>query len=785
MKIQEQHQEFGVAQIQDKLKYREKILHTISQAAEILLTADEEDTMDSLMAGMELLGICVDVDRVQIWRNEVVDGELHFVMRYEWLSEVGKQKREVPLGLKFPYVSVPGWLEMFLQGEHINAPIPSLRPNEAAFLGYYEMKAIVILPLFLNKEFIGFFSVDDCKRERTFTDDEMEMFASAGLMFASVFNRMEQVRIHSENEKTIARAQKALKNREKLLATVNNIAAALLTVADNYGFDNALMQGMEMIGKCLKVDRVQLWYANHTNTGLHVALGSQWASELGLRTPQVELDQEISYGDLPEWEKMFFRGECFNGPVANLPPEERQFLSPSDALKSTVIIPVFLHERFWGFFTIDDCVNERTLASEEIDIMRSASLMIASTAHRVEQSEKIAETNKQLEDALEQALTASRAKSDFLSTMSHEMRTPMNAIIGMTAIAKNAESSERREYALDKVEKASHHLLGIINDVLDMSRVEANKLVLHDVEIDFKNMLQNVASFIEFRMEEKQHRFFVSLADDVPLFYTGDDQRLTQILTNLLANAVIYTPEGGQISLGVSLVKEESGICEIRFEVADSGIGIPPEHHERLFEVFERMDNSAASKYSGTGLGLPISKRLIELMGGSISVESELGKGSRFVFSVKLARIEKTAEDASSLSARGDAAAEDVKFAGKRLLIAEDMEINREILIAQLDGTGLLIDAVENGREAVEIIEANPNAYDLVFMDMRMPEIDGLEATRRIRSLPAGNKKLPIIAMTANVFADDIENCLAAGMDDHIGKPLDMQVVFEKLRKYL
>jgi len=580
---------------QEALRYREKLLHTVNRAAEVLLSAGNEDALKALMTGMEIVGHCLNVDRVQIWRNEIIDGELCFVMRYEWLSEIGKQKIEVPIGLNAPYKNWPEWLDMFRRGESMNSPISKLSPAEAAFLGLYEMVSIVNLPLFMNQELIGFFSVDDCELERVFTSDEMDLIASAGLMFSSVFNK-------------------------------------------------------------------------------------------------------------------------------NL------------------------------------------------------------------QAEKIAETNVQIEDALKQALSASRAKSEFLSTMSHEMRTPMNAIIGMAAIAKNEKDNERKHQALNKVEKAAHHLLGIINDVLDMSKIEANKLKLQSVEIDLRNLLHKAVSFVEFRMEEKRHGFSVNLDNNVPFFYIGDDQRLTQVLTNLLTNAALYTPEEGKISLEVYLVKDEDGVCELRFEVADSGIGISKEDQERLFMMFERADSSASSKNDGTGIGLAISKRLIELMGGKITVESELGKGARFIFTARLERIEKAqgfhAHTASDDTGLDDGATNDAKFAGKRLLLAEDVEINREILIIQLDGTGLQIDVAQNGREAVEMVAANPDLYDLVFMDMRMPEMDGLEATRQIRSLPI-SKELPIIAMTANVFTDDVKSCLEVGMNDHIGKPLDMRIVFEKLRKYL
>jgi len=388
---------------------------------------------------------------------------------------------------------------------------------------------------------------------------------------------------------------------------------------------------------------------------------------------------------------------------------------------------------------------------------------------------------------LEKAISASAAKSNFLSNMSHEMRTPLNAIIGMTAIGKKAKSMEEINYALNKIEDASSHLLGVVDDILDMAKIEANKLELMPVEFDFSKMLQKTAMMVNFIVNEKNQSLTVNIDKNIPPFIIGDSQRLAQVVANLLSNAVKFTPENGKITLKASLLGETAEGCELCIEVIDNGIGISKEKQVKLFDAFEQAENGTNREYGGTGLGLAITKRIVELMGGKIWIESEPGKGARFIFIVKAIRGEKNPRKlpaAESMKENADCL--EGAFADKNMLIAEDVDTNREILIALLDHTGLCIDCAVNGKEAFEMVEAAPYKYDIVFMDLQMPKMDGLEATRRIRALPeVKNSHLPIIALTANVFKDDIEACLAAGMDGHLGKPLDIDKVFEVLQAHL
>ena len=396
-----------------------------------------------------------------------------------------------------------------------------------------------------------------------------------------------------------------------------------------------------------------------------------------------------------------------------------------------------------------------------------------------------------LKRSREEALEASKAKSAFLSNMSHEIRTPMNAIIGMTAIGMRDKSIERKDYAFKAIDSASKHLLGVINDILDISKIESGKMEISPIAFQFSEMLDRVVNVVLQAMQGKRQHFALEVDPGIPQVVKGDDQRLAQVIANILSNASKFTPEEGHIILSVKLLHSAKNSCTVLVAVKDSGIGLSPEEQAKLFTIFQQAEAGTSRKYGGSGLGLALSKRIVELMGGTIGVESKKGKGSRFFFSVQLGipdqqEIALQERMAAACDGDGENFMPDIDCSGHVILLADDIDINLEIVAALLEPTNVVIDTAKSGKEAFDAFVANPARYSLILMDLQMPEIDGLEATEMIRGLGMPEAtRVPIIAMTANVFKEDVEKCMKVGMNGHLGKPIVLAEVKKVLARYL
>ncbi|MDR0517250.1 MAG: response regulator [Fibromonadaceae bacterium] len=697
-----------------EIKRKSDLSHTLNRAATILLSDYEEETFEnSLLKSFKLLGPVFDVDRVQVWHNEMIDSELNFVLRYEWLSEHGKKCVEVPNGLHYSYNLKPDWHSKLLKGESINTPISAMSEEDQNFLSCYEIKAIAMIPMFLHGDFWGFFSIDDCRNERSFPDEEMRVLASAGLMMSHAINRnMQSVKIREAGNNL-----ELINHRYK---SILNTIPFPITVTDSE----------------MKWTFVNKAVENFLNVKLENIIGkpcNNWKADI-CETPDCGI-------------------ECVKR-----------------GKKQTY----FKHNN----------------SSYKVDIEMLKDL-IGETVGFVEVVQDITELEEMVKRRAD-AESMSRAKSVFLARISHEIRTPMNVILGITEIQlRGIELDQKLKEAFTMIYNSANLLLHIINDILDLSKIEAGKMELSPAKYEVASLISDVMQLSFVYSGSKRIEFELDIDENIPFELIGDELRIKQILNNLLSNAFKYT-ETGTIKLSVSVENEDSSNATLVCSISDTGYGMTEEQRSKIFEEYSRFSLASGHSIEGTGLGMSITQNLVKLMCGRISIESEIDKGS--VFTVYLPQklvgtgvlgkelvenLQKFRLASSKQEKKMQIAYEPMPYG--KVLVVDDVETNIYVMQGFLAPYELSVDTARSGFEAIGKVKSG-KVYDIIFMDHMMPRMDGIEAVKIIRNL--GYESL-IVALTANAILGQAEVFLNNGFDGFISKPVDSRQLNLFLKRYI
>ena len=568
---------------------------------------------------------------------------------------------------------------------------------------------------------------------------------------------------------------KEIESRGRLLQTVNQVATMLID-SDIIEFESGLFAGMGIMAKAVNTHRASIWKNSYINDELCATQIYEWVNESVTGKNESNI-VDIPYSKyMPEWKEKLENGQCINGTANEMSPQSNAYLVAS-SIKSTFIAPIFFEGEFWGIVGFDDCLVERTFTPNEASSLLSAGLLLGNSLLRHS-------TTMSLKNAAIEAKTANNAKSTFLANMSHEIRTPMNGIIGFTELAMDGDISISTRDYLSKIMNSSEWLLQLINDILDISKIESGKMEIENIPFDLDEIFTACRTVVLPNATEKglQLHFYAEPLHDKKLY--GDPARLRQVLVNLLSNAVKFT-KIGMVKMQAIVTGTSENSVSMSFEVKDSGIGIAEDQIGKIFEQFAQAETGTTRKYGGSGLGLTIAKNIIDMMGGELTVESTLGVGSKFGFEITFDAADSTNEELTATEERAFYNDIDKPTFKGEVLLCEDNSMNQQIICEHLARVGLDVVVAENGKIGVEnIIERTESGkqFDLVFMDIHMPEMDGLEAADKIMNI---DPSIPIIALTANIMSNDKHIYSLLGMKDCVGKPFTSQELWRCLMRYL
>ena len=826
----------------------EQLLRAVNDMAVKLLSMTDEDKVEtSIREGMGILGRCVGADRVNVLKYENSGDERYFVVKYEWVNETESGKRTLPIGERISYSGESEWVGTIRRGECLNGPVSGLPPGAKAVFEGYDAKSILATPVFMLDLPWGLICFYDCEEERVFSEEEVSALRPGGLMIANAADRYDKSAQSHEMSERMRIMLDAMPlachiwNDKMELIDCNRASKTLFEVESKRDFmknfsdfsperqpDGELSRAKKEkhLLRAFKEGECHFEWLHQTKDG----------SPIPAKVILKRMDFDDTYviagyvQDLRESKRMM---SDIKDTVAKLEAvmsnyagiiwsvDKNNVLTLLDGLyiKKLGLTPKIFEG--WALSDVKRANSELNVISnvqKTIDegpqdwVVESGSKMfhahttpiidddgtVNGVVGSVDDVTEVIRLQAELKEALREAQGANQAKSEFLAKMSHEMRTPLNAIIGLSSLTLEADNLDKDANSnIEKVYNAGTVLLSTVNDILDISKIEAGKLEIIPVVYDLPSLLNDSLNQSAIFIGEKPIKFILDLKEDLPTRLKGDDLRIRQIFNNLLSNAFKYTREG-TVELGLRCHREEGANVLMTAWVKDTGIGIKPEDMEHLFDDYAQMDQKINHHIQGTGLGLPIAQRVIAAMGGTLAVESEYGSGSVFTVTLRQEVVGVEVFGKATVKSLRNFHYSDNKrkknMVRKRIylpyasvLVVDDVATNLDVAKGLMKPYGMRVDCVISGLEAIEAIRNPAVKYDAIFMDHMMPEMDGIEATRIIRQ-EIGTEyanTIPIISLTANAISGNEEMFLKKGFQAFLSKPIDINRLDAIIREWV